>query len=323
MNKYVLIIVSVLLGCGSSGGGSSSSLAGASLASIRNSNKTLTFQVLPIGRNQVLPFNNILRCIVKNEGTQKYTFNGFNVSFTSSNPLFNKINIEFIIEGKKVSEVYPAIGNIKTHLKCDVSLDPGESVMAYVLVNPHSLLQKDSLTIIVHNFFIDSKEEVAIIPSQKITVNTGGIFRARVDEIPLFIPYQVGTNEITVWQERLEDLSGLEQELYDYEFRFRAGNRNAYTNIAMRGIIRMDVKKVGASTWEKIDEIPIAGHHTSQHYKLFFFGEAIPKNTLVRLVINLTKFKSGDVFLVDRTTLGSDTGFINYPTRHGPVFRCN
>ena len=260
---------------------------------------------------------------MKNEGIQKYTFNGFNVSFTSSNPLFHKINIQFILGGKKVFEVYPAIGNQKTHLKCDISLKPGESVLAYVLVNPHALLQKDTLTLIVHDSFIDSKEEVTIIPSQRITVNPAGVFRAQIDDIPMFISYQVGTQEIIVWQERLEDLSGLEQELYDYEFRFRAGNRNAHTNIDMRGTVRMDIKKVGASVWKKIDETLIAGHITSQHYKLFFFGEAIPKDTLVRLVVNLTKFKSRDVFLVDRTTIGSDTGFINYPTRHSPIFRCN
>ena len=93
----------LLVGCGSSGGGSSSSLSGASLSSVGNStNTTLTFKALPIGKNQVIPFNNILRCMVKNEGIQTYIFNGFNVSFTSSNPLFDKINIQFIIKKGKV-----------------------------------------------------------------------------------------------------------------------------------------------------------------------------------------------------------------------------
>jgi len=320
--KRLLFVLALTLGCGSGGGTGSSFSAASTISTPGTLAKSLSFKALKIGKNQVLPFNNILRCLVKNEGAISRKFKGLSVSFTSSNPLFEKINIQFLVDGKKVSEVYPAYGSRKTHLECDIDLGPGQEVLAYILVNPHALLNNDTLTLRVHDAFIDSKQEVVIIPSQRIVINPGGVVRALITEVPLWIPYQVGTQEIIVWQERLEAVSSLEQELYDYEIRFRSGDRNKSTNLDMRGTARLDVQTVGSSLWRKIDEIPVAGHPVIQQYKLFFFGETIPTDLNVRIVVNLSAYKPSDLFLIDRTTIGSDTGFVNYPTQHGPVFKC-
>ena len=89
----------------------------------------------------------------------------------------------------------------------------------------------------------------------------------------------------------------------------------------MNGVARLQISAHLANQWRTVDTLPIHGHGVSVHYKFDFFGETLSKVKDVRIVLDLKGCVKGDHFLVDRTTIGGDTGLINYPTRHGPTFR--
>lgn len=322
MRPYtIMFLILFLLGCGSSSGGSSHHISAQSPPQTSSSNN-LDFVLKPIGDKQVLPFNNLMRCEVINRSSLPHKLNALSGIFTSSNPNFRYINVELLIDGKKHLDIKKVDGLRIVDLDINITIQPGNSVFIYLLVHPHTLHVNDTINFEVVNVAVDNQIIKKTLKPSTVTINPGPFAFPLFFDIPVFIPLSSGVKDVVSWSELLIRTSNIEQELYDYEIRFRAGRRNKLTDPSIRGSVSLEVMDIaGTPKWRKVDELPIAGHRVSQHYKLFFFGEHLPPNKKIRVIINLTKFKKNGHYCVSRTTIGGSTGFINFPTRHGPEIK--
>lgn len=319
----MLFLVIVLAGCGSASGSSQIS-SGVSAAPGNGKAKSgLVFTLSRIGTDQVIPTANLLRCEVENQGASDKVFGGFKGRFISTNPRQTLINFDLMIDGRR-ELVASAIDSTRpVTMPVTFKIAPGKKAFVYLLTNPHALHVGEFISFEVDEVIVDGKSHQESLKPSVVCLNRGGFSSPDFYEVPQFIPWSSVPKDVIVYHETLFPTTTREQSLYDYEFRFRSGRRNQGTSLAIGGNAQLQVSPHLANQWRTVDALPIHGHHVSVHYKFAFFGETLSIAKDVRIVLNLDGYVSGDHFLVDRTTIGGDTGFLNYPTRFGPTFRCN
>lgn len=328
MNKLMtMALFSLMVGCGSSGGSGASFNA----ATAPNTNTVpgsgsataLKFSLKRMGVDQVVPYTNVLRCEVENIDSRPHEFGGFVGSFISTNPSQVLVNYDLQINGNRELKVGAADSTRPLIMSVSKMVQPGEKLDIYLLANPHTLHVRERFGFAVTDVIVDGMAVAEPIQPPLVLVNPAGIKTALMSVVPLFIPHSQSANNVVVWTERLLPTTTIEQTLYDYEFRFRSGDRNLAPKLDMRGTARMEVSEPGTNVWRIVDQLFIHGDYNTHHYKFAFFGEDLGAGRDVRIVLDLANCLPGDQFLVDRTTVGSSTGFINFPTWHGPVFTCN
>jgi hypothetical protein len=317
----ILLTLLSILGCGASGGGGRSGLGFTNGLGVPIQDPVRLVQ-LPISQKQTCGSGLFVlsRFALQNNSNIEHHIDSFTGYFQSSLPGLT-MNFELIIDGKPVYRQTYVDAGVKVVIPANITIQPGDVSHFTIEANPHQLMIGDAYRFIFESRIQDN--ESLIVDEQPIGVicNPGALFPSLITSDPMFIPHPT-TSTIVAYVERLTSTSMVEQTLYDCDVRFRAGRRGQSVDLNLTGSVVLYVAEDTAiPNWRKIDEIPIYGHYVSHQYKMFFFEEPLSNTKLVKIELRLNNFKRGNYVRVSRLSIGSDTGFHNYPTRHGPDLR--